>query len=135
VLGYHDKNHAGLPYGFVYLDVCRASHEDWSTTLSHEVLELLADPRAVMTVAGPAPRGAKKHVHYDLEVCDPTQGDTYQIDGVTVSNFVGKAYFGLTGGSGKMDHLGLPLTRLASGPAAICSTRTAAGRIRSGANR
>lgn len=109
-LGYHDRNHAGLPYGFVYLDVCRAYHEDWSTTLSHEVLELLADPRAVMTVTGPAPRNAKRHVHYDLEVCDPTQGDTYQIDGVTVSNFVGRAWFGLTGGSGKLDHLGLPLT-------------------------
>ena len=76
--------------------------------MSHEVLELLADPDATMTVTGPAPRG-RGHVHYDLEVCDPTQGDSYQIDNVSVSNFVGRSYFGLKNGNGKSNYLGLPL--------------------------
>src|SRR5215468_5993210 len=52
-LGYHSENHQGIPYGFIYLDVVREVNEDWTTTLSHEVLELLADPSAVMAVAGP----------------------------------------------------------------------------------
>ena len=98
-LGYHSDNYNHLPYGFVYLDVCREYNEPWSCTLSHEALELLADPTAVLTVTGPAPSGTtEKTVYYDLEVCDPTQGDTYNVDGVVVSNFVTKWYFNMAGG-------------------------------------
>ena len=63
------------------------------------------DPDAVLTVTGPSPKNAAKTVYYDLEVCDPTQGDTYTIDRVEVSNFVGKRYFGMSGGSGRTNHL------------------------------
>ena len=108
-LGYHSANNKNIPYGFVYLDICAKSKEVWTCTLSHEVLELLADPDAAMTVTGPAPRGAPGTVHYDLEVCDPTQGDQYSIDYVVVSNFVGKRYFMLSGGSGKSNYLNLRL--------------------------
>ena len=105
-LGYHSENHKDTPYGFVYLDVCAQLDESWTCTLSHEVLELLADPTAAFTVSGVRSR---RNVYYDLEVCDPTQGDTYQIDYVTVSNFVGKRYFGLPGGSGRTNYLNLRL--------------------------
>jgi len=115
VLGYHFTNHSKVPYGFVYLDVCSMYNEEWSCTLSHEVLELLADPTAVLTVSGQAP-GRVDTVFYDLEVCDPTQGDGYQIDGVTVCNFVGKSYFGLIGGSGKTNFLNLRLSRFGVRP-------------------
>jgi hypothetical protein len=116
-LGYHDTNNKRIPYGFVYLDICAQSKEIWTCTLSHEVLELLGDPDAVLTVAGPRPKQASgprpKHiagtVYYDLEVCDPTQGDQYHIDKVAVSNFVGKRYFGMSGGSGHTNYLNLPL--------------------------
>jgi hypothetical protein len=108
-MGYHAQNHASTAYGFIYLDVCKHYGDPWSVALSHEVLELLADPTANQTVPGPAPHDAKKTVAYALEVCDPTQGDTYPIDGVTVSNFVGRAYFHQNGGSGKTNHLDLPL--------------------------
>jgi hypothetical protein len=100
--GYHSTNRRDTPYGFVYLDICKHYHEDWSSTLSHEVLELLADPTAVKTVTGARPHGSRSKrpsVYYDLEVCDPTQGDTYSIHGVVVSNFVTKAYFGIPGGA------------------------------------
>jgi hypothetical protein len=108
--GYHSTNHKGTPYGFVYLDVCAAYHEEWTSTLSHEVLELLADPTAVLIVAGPDPNGSGDSVNYDLEVCDPTQGDSYVIDSVEVSNFVTKAYFKMAGGKTKeTNHLGLSL--------------------------
>jgi hypothetical protein len=108
-LGYHARNNGKIPFGFVYLDVCAKYGEQWSTTLSHEVLELLEDPTAVKSITGPAPSNPERTVYYDLEVCDPTQGDSYEIDGVTVSNFVGRAYFGQSGGSGKTNYLDLPL--------------------------
>jgi hypothetical protein len=108
-LGYHGTYYGGVPYGFVYLDISEMYNEEWSCTLSHEVLELLADPTAVLTVIGPAPEGDPRGVYYDVEVCDPTQGDTYTIEGITVSNFVGRSYYDLTGGTGQTNHLNLPL--------------------------
>jgi len=108
-LGYHSENHRNIPYGFVYLDICAEYGDTWTSCLSHEVLELLADPTAALTVTGPGPKGHKGHVYYDLEVCDPTQGDSYKIDGVELSNFVGRHYFGLSGGSGHTNFLQLPL--------------------------
>jgi hypothetical protein len=107
--GYHAANNKGVPYGFVYLDICASSKEAWTCTLSHEVLELLGDPDAVLTVTGPSPKNASATVYYDLEMCDPTQGDTYKIDGIEVSNFVGRHYFGMSGGSGRTNHLNLRL--------------------------
>jgi hypothetical protein len=115
-LGYHSTHHGNLPYGFVYLDICAEYGESWTTTLSHEVLELLADPTAMLTVSGPAPKGHKGSVYYDLEVCDPTQGDAYKIEGVAVSNFVGRHYFNLSGGSGQTNFLELPLAPLGVRP-------------------
>jgi hypothetical protein len=100
--GYHADNQDDVPYGFVYLDVCSTWKECWSCTLSHEILELIADPTAVMTVAGPDCRVSSPNsptVSYHLEVCDPTSGDSYLINDVVVSNFVTKKYFGLIGAS------------------------------------
>lgn len=108
-LGYHFVNHKDVPYGFVYLDICEAYGQAWSWTLSHEVLELLADPDAVLTVSGPDPDDHHRHVNFDLEVCDPTQSDSYSIDGVAVSNFVTRAWFGMTGGTNKTNFLELEL--------------------------
>ena len=113
VFGYHARNNGHLPYAFVYLDVCAQYGEPWSCTLSHEVLEMLADPTTVMTATGPAPPGvgaAGQTVSYDLEVCDPTQSDTYLISQVAVSNFVTKAWFGMPGGSPATNFLKLPLS-------------------------
>jgi hypothetical protein len=111
--GYHSANNKGIPYGFVYLDICAKAKEAWSFTLSHEVLELLADPDTALTVAGSPPKHAPKRVpgtvYYDLEVCDPTQGDFYLVDEVVVSNFVGRKYYGLSGGSGMTNYLNRPL--------------------------
>ena len=101
-LGYHSQNHRHKPYGFIYLDICQRYGENWTSTLSHEVLELLGDPTAVLTVRGPKPPHAttsRPSVYYDLEVCDPTQGDSYKINNVEVSNFVTRAYFDMAGGA------------------------------------
>lgn len=107
--GYHERTFKGLPYAFIYLNACQLKNEPWSCTLSHEVMELLVDPTTILTATGPAPSGAAGQlVRYDLEVCDPTQGDAYEIDGVTVSNFVTKAYFGMAA-SGSTNFMDLEL--------------------------
>src|SRR5262245_46355422 len=43
-LGYHDQNARGIPYGFVFMELAKKLGEAWSVTLSHEALELIADP-------------------------------------------------------------------------------------------
>jgi hypothetical protein len=92
-VGYHDMNHAGIPYGFVFSDIAAKLKEPWSVTLSHEVLELIADPDVNLLVAAPHPKKAHGTVIRTYEVCDPVQEDTYAIDGITLSNFVTPQYF------------------------------------------
>lgn len=105
--GFHDRNVNGRPYGFVFLDVCAQYGEPWSATLSHEILELLADPTATLSVQDPR-QGATGGFQYALEVCDPTQGDYYEIGGVVVANFVNRAFFCQPGGAPAMNHRQLP---------------------------
>jgi hypothetical protein len=92
-LGYHSGNLSGIPYGFVFADVARRAGEAWATTLSHEVLELLADPEVNLLVLAPHPARDNDVVLRPYEVCDPVQSDSYVIDGVRVSNFVTPLYF------------------------------------------
>jgi hypothetical protein len=92
-VGYHDLNHRGIPFGFVFTDVAAKIGEAWSTTLSHEVLELLADPDVNLLVVGPHPKSPNGVALRTYEVCDPVQGDSYDIDGIAVSNFVTPLYF------------------------------------------
>ena len=46
-LGYHDKNYKGVPFGFVFTSIAAQIGEPWSVTLSHEVLELIGDPKRI----------------------------------------------------------------------------------------
>ncbi len=108
-LGYHDKNNKGIPFGFVFLDIAQALGEPWSTTLSHEALELIGDPEVNLLVAGPHPNPKQKGrtVFFWYEMSDAVQDETYLIDDVAVSNFVLPLYF--TGGDeyeGRNDFLG-----------------------------
>lgn len=95
--GEHDLSKGGVPYGFVYLDLSAGLADDWRTTLSHEALELVADPMSNLLVQGPHPAelGKKKArlVFHWYEVCDAVQSEWYKIDGVPVSNFVLPHYF------------------------------------------
>ncbi|VWX54422.1 hypothetical protein [Novosphingobium sp. 9U] len=114
--GYHTQTQGEAASGFVYLDVCRQYKADWTVMLSHEVLELLADPTAVMKLDGPHPRGPTVTVQYAQEVCDAVQADIYLSKGVKVCNFVHRAFFGLPGGSPTLNHLGRPQERFGPRP-------------------
>lgn len=109
-LGYHDLNGRGVPMGFVF--VTDLTNDDWTTTLSHEVLELIVDPTVNVLVPGPNPRpGENGVVLHTYEVCDAVERYAYDIDGVLVSNFITPAYFSPTDEAGtRNDFLGVGVT-------------------------
>lgn len=92
-VGYHEKNFRGVPYSFVFIDVAERLKQDWSIALSHEVLEMIADPELNLLVQGPDPRDPEKYVFHYYEVCDAVSAESYEIDGIKVSNFVLPLYF------------------------------------------
>jgi|ERR1700741_3294804 len=106
--GVHDKNYKGIPYGFVYLDIASELSEPWSVPLSHEALELIGDAEVNLLVAGPHPDpGKKRDVFHWYEMCDAVQAESYEIDGVRVSNFILPLYFtGSDEYQGRNDFLG-----------------------------
>jgi len=92
-LGYHDKNDRGIPYGFVFLDLSAELEEPWTVTLSHEAMELIGDPEVNLLVVGPNPHDRRKKVFHWYEMCDAVQDESYEIDGIKVSNFLLPLYF------------------------------------------
>jgi hypothetical protein len=95
-LGYHDTNNRGIPYGFVFTELSAAVGESWTVTLSHEALELIGDSEVNLLVMGPHPSDPQQTVFHWYEMCDAVQAESYEIDGIAVSNFVLPLYF--TGG-------------------------------------
>jgi len=92
-LGFHDVNFSGVPFGFVFTDF-PPEFGPWSVTLSHEALELIADPEVNLLVIGPHPDpNEDRDVFVWYEMCDAVQSESYKIDGVDVSNFVLPLYF------------------------------------------
>jgi len=73
--------------------------EDWTITLSHEILEMLVDPFGVRFPLGPSPADDGSTVEYLAEVCDPCQDLSfgYPVNGVTVSDFVIPAFYDAEG--------------------------------------
>jgi hypothetical protein len=64
----------------------------WSVTMSHEVLEMIADPFGNRLVAASHPRDPDVRVKYLLEVCDPCQAMWYPVNGVPVADFYTPRY-------------------------------------------
>lgn len=92
-LGYHDTSNGGVPYGFIFTDLCKKLKENWTVTLSHEALELIGDAQGNLLVQGPHPANPKQEVFHWFEMCDAVQSQTYTIDGIEVANFVLPLYF------------------------------------------
>ena len=99
--GYHTDDN-GQPFALVQID------NSWPLTVSHETLEMLADPFGNRTIAGSPPVGAPKPVSgfkrvlYLVEVCDPCEADTlaYPVNGVKVSDFLTMHYYDPHGAHG-----------------------------------
>jgi hypothetical protein len=91
--GYHQLTRDGMPLGKVFLRTAMASPTTWSSTASHELLELLVNPDTTLG-AFVWNKNAGGRV-YSLEVCDPCQDDPfcYRIGGTWVSDFVHPAWF------------------------------------------
>jgi hypothetical protein len=67
--------------------------DGWSVWASHELIEMLCDPWGNRTVTGPSLQADQGEVDYLVEVCDPCQRGTYEINGVPVSDFVTPQYY------------------------------------------
>lgn len=87
-LGYHDLTAQGMPLAKVFAKSDIAFGSSWSITISHELLEMLADPDINLAAEG-------EDGFYAYEVCDAVEDDGlgYEIDGVKVSDFVLPAWF------------------------------------------
>lgn len=92
-LGYHDVTRDGLPLGKAFVGTDLKYGYKPSVTISHELLEMLGDPAINQTVF--IQSGQFKGRIYAYEVCDAVEADAlgYDIDGVTVSDFVTPAWF------------------------------------------
>lgn len=96
-LGYHALND-GIPRGFVFARTDLQAGLQWTVTISHELLEMLADPYIFSTVLV---EGQHKFFGISgsllaLEVADACEADSfgYKIGDVLVSDFVTPAWFG-----------------------------------------
>ncbi|MGH9493895.1 MAG: hypothetical protein ACRD3B_02760, partial [Candidatus Sulfotelmatobacter sp.] len=69
------------------------SGTSWTVTASHELLEMLADPNINLTVFSQSTNAAG--TLYAYEVCDACEDDSfgYEINGITVSDFVYPTWF------------------------------------------
>jgi hypothetical protein len=87
-LGYH-QDVWGQPYALVKVT------NGWELTMSHETLEMLADPYGNRLVAGISPRAAQGRVNFLVEVCDPSENVafSYTVNGLTVSDFYTPHFF------------------------------------------
>jgi hypothetical protein len=107
VLGHHELTPDGFPVGKVFAGTDKRFGLKWTVTASHELLEMLADPGVNMTALIEDLSGNREL--YTVEVCDPCQDEAfaYEIDGVTVCNFVHKAYYETfrPPGSARFDHM------------------------------
>jgi hypothetical protein len=93
-LGYHFQNNRGIPFGFVFTSIAEELGESWSVTLSHEALELIGDAETNQLAIGPHPDPAQdRSVFFWFEMCDAVEAESYEIDGVKVSNFLLPLYF------------------------------------------
>lgn len=114
-LGYHSMTTSALPVGKIFAKDDQRYGLSWSVTLTHEIVEMLADPFVNQTVF--VQDTVTTGTMYALETADPVEDDShgYLINGILVSNFVTPAYFqaGRAPNSTKFDFKGVltaPLT-------------------------
>jgi hypothetical protein len=86
-LGYHDLTQNGQPVSKIFVKSTITDGELVSVTASHELAEMMIDPGAQLW----AQRKDGAFVAYEMS--DPVEEQTFDIDGVSMSNFVLPSYF------------------------------------------
>jgi hypothetical protein len=86
-LGYHELTTGGLPLSKIFVKTTLAGGEKVSVTASHEIAEMLIDPAINLWALGP------DDVLYAYETADAVEEETFEIDGIPMSDFVYPAYF------------------------------------------
>jgi hypothetical protein len=102
-LGYHTENSwMGPPVGIVELDACKTYNVPWTVTATHEIGELLINPKIDQFIS-------VNNLSYPKEIADPVTGDQFlSLGGVAVSNVVTPAWFDTSAPAGSVfDLLGL----------------------------
>jgi hypothetical protein len=101
-LGYHDISKKGQPVSYVFVKTTLDAWEQVCVTCSHELFEMILDPFANGYFEN------AKGVAYAYEASDAVEEDTFDIDGIAMSNFVYQSWFeDIKHPPGtKFDHLG-----------------------------
>ena len=81
------------PTGRVFYNTSLKQNENWTITASHELLEMLVNPYAILSAYVPFDDNCG--TFYRLEICDPVSPDEngYKINGIDVSDFVFPEWF------------------------------------------
>ena len=131
-LGYHTVTFpAAVPFANIFVKTTSQYKLSWSVTMSHEVLEMLADPTTNRCVFRQTTATAGDLLAY--EVGDPVEADTvgYAIGSVRVSNFITPNWF-LDNSQGPWDYKGLlkgPFTMLSGGYESLAHITASSGWI------
>jgi hypothetical protein len=130
-LGYHDLTPDDLPIGKVFAASDLKAGTSWSVTASHELLEMLADPNINLTVF--VQNANTSGTLYAYEVCDACEDDSfgYQINNITVSDFVYPTWFETFRPEGtqfdRMNRIEKPLQLLSGGYIGVFSVTEGTG--------
>jgi hypothetical protein len=87
--GIHLNKSNGQPFALVQFS------SNWALTISHEILEMLADPYGDRITAADSVKPGQGRVEYLVEVCDPSEGAKfgYTVNGVLLSDFYTPRFF------------------------------------------
>jgi hypothetical protein len=87
--GIHLNESNGQPFALVKFS------GNWALTISHETLEILADPYGDKITAADSVKPGQGRVEYLVEVCDPSEGAKfgYTVNGVLLSDFYTPRFF------------------------------------------
>ncbi len=86
-LGFHDLTKKGQPFSKIFVKSTIDDNEKVSVTACHELFEMAIDPVANLWAQ------ANDGTEYAYEMCDPVEEDTFEVNGIAMSNFVHPTWF------------------------------------------
>lgn len=103
-LGYHDLTQT--PYAKIFVKPTIQAGDDICSTISHELIEMLADPFIYSTVQLTDKNGNPINTFYAFELADAVENTQFYIDGFAMSNFITPQWYIANATSGKFDYMG-----------------------------